>query len=83
MGLLRQLSTFTQVIVATHSPLVLNELHGDEISIITRDERGTHAVTLSDTPHYRERAAAYRNGEIWLACADGKQERVLVTGASA
>jgi predicted ATPase len=80
---LRDVSTRVQVVMATHSPLVINELAGDEVSVITRDEHGTHAVALSDTPTYDERASVYKNGEIWLAYGDGEREKALIEGGPA
>lgn len=44
MRVLRELSRTTQVVLATHSPLVINELSGDEVSVITRTQKeGTKA----------------------------------------
>jgi predicted ATPase len=79
--LLRRLSERQQVVMATHSPLVLNELEGEEISVVTRPEgRGSRAMRLSDTPRYAERARAYRNGELWIAYCDGVTEHDLLEG---
>lgn len=79
--LLRRLSERQQVVMATHSPLVLNELAGEEISVVTRPAgRGSRAVRLSDTPRYAERARAYRNGELWIAYCDGVTEHDLLEG---
>jgi predicted ATPase len=81
MWVLRELSKTIQVVLATHSPLVVNELEGHEISVITRTpEAGTKAVLLKDTFHYEQRARIYNNGELWLAHADGKQESELLNG---
>lgn len=69
----------TQVLMTTHSPLVINELHGHEVSVVTRsDHHGTQVVRLDQTPHYAERSKAYQNGELWLAHADGVAEREIV-----
>ncbi len=83
VAVLREISKTTQVVMATHSPLVVNELEGNEVSVITRDDEGTHATLLSETPRYKERASVYKNGEIWLAYADGKQEAALLEGRAA
>ena len=57
MRLFRRLSERTQMVLATHSPLVVNELEGHEISVVTRPpDRGTQVVRLSDTPGYAMRA---------------------------
>lgn len=78
--ILRELSErSTQVLIATHSPLVINELGEHEVSVVTRtDARGTQVVRLDRTPHYADRSKVYQNGELWLAHADGVGERELV-----
>jgi predicted ATPase len=83
VDVLREVSKSMQVVMATHSPLVINELAGDEVSVITRDDQGTHANLLSRTPRYEERASVYKNGEIWLSYGDGKQEAALLEGKPA
>jgi predicted ATPase len=78
MRVLREISQTTQVVLATHSPLVINELQGDEVSVITRTpEEGTKARLLKDTFNYAERSKVYSNGELWLNYADGESERDL------
>lgn len=78
VSLLRELSKETQVIIATHSPLVINELEPEEITIITRDaEAGTMATPLTETPNFNERAEVYALGELWVSYADGDQEAQL------
>jgi predicted ATPase len=50
MSLLRELSARAQVVLATHSPIVVGELERHEVTVLRRDERlGTKAVLLSDT----------------------------------
>ncbi|MCA9558385.1 MAG: ATP-binding protein, partial [Myxococcales bacterium] len=81
MKVLRAVSETTQIIMATHSPLVINELEGHEVSVITRDPKsGTQAVLLKDTPNYEARSKAYANGELWLNYCDGEAEAPLVQG---
>ncbi len=76
--ILREVSKTTQVVLATHSPLVINELEGSEVSVITRDDAGTHARLLSETYNYAERSRIYANGELWLSHADGRDEHDLL-----
>ncbi len=76
--ILREVSKTTQVLLATHSPLVINELEANEVSVITRDEGGTHARLLSETYNYAERSKIYANGELWLSHADGRDEHDLL-----
>jgi predicted ATPase len=76
---LRSVSQRMQVIVATHSPLVINELEPDEVTILTRDEqRGTQAKRMDRTSHFQQRRQVYALGELWLSFADGVDEAALV-----
>jgi predicted ATPase len=84
MKILREISQHTQVLIATHSPLVINELKPDEVTILTRTaERGTVATPLVQTQRFAERERVYQLGELWLSYADGDQESALVGQADA
>jgi predicted ATPase len=73
-------SSGTQVLMATHSPLVVNELKPDEVSVVTRDpKRGTQVRLMKDTPNFERRAKAAELGELWLSYADGAQEAPLLS----
>ena len=79
MQVLREVSRRMQVIVATHSPLVVNELQSDEVTILTRDGKaGTRATRLDRTKHFTQRQQVYAPGELWLSFADGLDETALV-----
>ena len=78
MSILREISKTTQVILATHSPLVVNELEGHEVTLMTRADGKVTATPLNETYNFQERATAYSNGELWLAYADGTSERDLL-----
>jgi len=79
MGILREISKTTQVLIATHSPLVINELQPDEVTLITRPEgQGTRATPMRQTRNFDERSRIYALGELWLSYADGKQETELL-----
>lgn len=81
LRILRAISSETQVILTTHSPLVINELKGDEVHVITRDtEKGTQARLLKDTPNFDDRSKVYALGELWLSYADGATEAPLLQG---
>jgi predicted ATPase len=82
VGVLRAISeSGTQVIMATHSPLVVNELRPDEVSIVTRTaERGTQVKRIKDTPDFEERSKIYALGELWIAYANGEDEAPLLEG---
>jgi predicted ATPase len=76
---LREISKRTQVLIATHSPLVINELEPEEVTVTTRHpEEGTRATPLKETPSFEERAKVYALGELWLAYANGDDEAPLL-----
>jgi predicted ATPase len=71
----------TQVLMATHSPLVVNELKPDEVSVVTRTpEAGTRVKRIKDTPDFEERSKIYALGELWIAYANGEDEAPLLEG---
>jgi predicted ATPase len=77
---LREVSKTTQVLMATHSPLVINELEPEEVTVLTRHaERGTQAHRMIDTPNFEQRSKVYALGELWVSYADGKFEEPLFT----
>lgn len=81
MRILREISKTTQVVLATHSPLVINEMQGDEVTLVTRHpEHGTQVKLLSQTPHFAERSKVYALGELWLSYANGVDEAPLLRG---
>lgn len=78
MRVLRKISETTQVVLATHSPLVVNELQPEEVTLVTRTpEEGTKFTPISETPNFAKRANAYALGELWLNYADGISEAAL------
>ena len=84
MKVLREVSTHTQVILATHSPLVINELQPEEVTILTRDSQaGTRATRMDRTTHFQQRKHVYALGELWLSFADGVDEAALVADPAA
>jgi len=81
MRVLREVSTTTQVIIATHSPLVVNELQPEEVTVLTRGaELGTRAVRIDKTPGFAERARTYALGELWVSYCNGADEGPLLNG---
>ncbi len=81
VAVLRKVSETSQVFIATHSPLVVNELEPQEIFVTTRDsEAGTRVTRLDQTPNFDERSKVYENGELWIAYADGENEAALLGG---
>jgi energy-coupling factor transporter ATP-binding protein EcfA2 len=82
MATLRELSKSSQVVIATHSPLVVNELSGDEVTVVTRKpDVGTMGTLLKNVPRYEESSKVYQPGELWLSYADGNLEEPLLTGS--
>jgi len=79
MAVLREVSSRMQIILATHSPLVINELQPEEVTILTRvSGAGTRATRMDRTTHFRQRQQVYALGELWLSFADGASETALV-----
>jgi len=82
MRTLRKISQFTQVLIATHSPLVINEMEANEVTLVTRpDGKSTKTIPLSDTHNFEERKKVYALGELWLSYADGVDESPLLSMA--
>ena len=76
---LREVSKTSQVFLATHSPLVVNELEPEEVFVTTRSaNEGTKVTRLDRTPNFKKRSSVYQNGELWIAYADGEQESALL-----
>lgn len=79
VSVLREISKTTQVVMATHSPLVINELQPDEVTLVTRTpEEGTKFTPIKDTHNFEKRSSVYALGELWLSYADGKTEETLL-----
>jgi len=84
MGIMREISKETQVVIATHSPLVINEMQGDEVSVVTRrPKEGTRVTLLRDTANFKERSKVYALGELWLSYANGVDEAALLADEEA
>ena len=80
MQILREVSKTTQILLATHSPLVVNELEPDEVTVLTRNgDEGTKGRLMKDTPNFAERSKVYALGELWVSYADGNLEEPLFT----
>ncbi len=69
-----------QVILSTHSPLLINELKPEEVSVVTRAhaEAGTQITPLKETHNFDERSKVLNLGELWLSYANGSDEEALV-----
>lgn len=75
----------TQVVMATHSPLVVNELKPEEVTVVTRPslEEGTKLTPIKETHNFEKRSSVYALGELWLSYADGEFENPLIKGPDA
>ena len=81
MRALRKMSETAQVVIATHSPLVVNELAGNEVSVVTRSgNEGTRVTLLEAVPGFADAAKVYLPGEFWVSYADGRGEQPLLEG---
>ncbi len=72
IDLLRQISTGAvgnrprQVIMTTHSPLLLNYLKPEEVRIVRRDpERGTEVTPMTEVPNIDRLLGEFGMGELW------------------
>ncbi len=71
----------TQVVMTTHSPLVINELSPEEVSVVTRtEEAGTKVTPIVETHNFAKRSGIYALGELWLSYANGVDEEPLLHG---
>jgi predicted ATPase len=84
MRILREISKTTQVLLATHSPLVINEMQPEEVSVVTRKpQEGTKVTPMKETANFEKRSSVYALGELWLSFADGVEEAPLLEGRKA
>lgn len=80
---LREISKTTQVLIATHSPLLVNELKPEEATVLIRDpDEGTQAHPLGKTPNFADRSKVYALGELWLSYCNGDDEAPLLDPAA-
>jgi predicted ATPase len=79
VAMLRKLDA--QVIMATHSPLILNELQPEEVTVVTRTpEEGTRVTPIAATKNFADRIKVYALGELWVSYCDGVLEKPLLEG---
>lgn len=79
VSILREISKTTQVVMATHSPLVINELQPKEVTVVTRTpDEGTKFTPIASVPNFEDLSSVYALGELWLSYADGKTEAPLL-----
>ncbi|MFO0550929.1 MAG: AAA family ATPase [Polyangiaceae bacterium] len=61
-----------QIVLATHSPLVINELRPEEVTVVARPstELGTLVTPIKKTPLFGARGHDMPLGDLWLRHAD-------------
>jgi predicted ATPase len=64
-----------QVILTTHSPLLLNHFAAEEVVLVTRDESGVHVRRMSDAQGLDELASEMALGELWYNVGDSNLAR--------
>jgi predicted ATPase len=77
IGMFREITkTGVQVIMATHSPLVVNELQPDEVTLVRRQDlqKGTEVTPITDTPNFAKRSQTFSLGELWVSYANGTDD---------
>ena len=63
----------TQVILTTHSPLLLNLVEPEEIRVVKRDDEGATQVSrFADAPDLSELLDYQGPGEIWVNQSSGR-----------
>ncbi|MEI8255406.1 MAG: ATP-binding protein [Deltaproteobacteria bacterium] len=73
----------TQVLIATYSPLVINEMRPEEVTVVTRSPgEGSKFTPIVDTPNFSQRSQVYALGELWLSYANGTDEQPLLNPAA-
>jgi len=65
----------TQIILTTHSPLLLNHFGAEEVVLVTRDESGVRVKRMSEAHGMDELAAEMALGELWYNVGDNNLAR--------
>jgi ABC-type branched-subunit amino acid transport system ATPase component len=64
-----------QVILTTHSPLLLNHFAAEEVLVVTRDQTGVHVQRMSDAQGLDDLASEMALGELWYNVGDSNLAR--------
>ncbi len=68
-----------QVIVTTHSPLLLGHVKPEEVRVLTRDgSGGTRVTAMQEAPNIKNFLKEFDPGELWVMLG----EESLIRGAS-
>lgn len=65
----------TQVVLTTHSPLLLNQFGAEEVVLVTRDESGVRTQRMSDARGLDDLASEMSLGELWYNVGDSNLAR--------
>ena len=73
----------TQVILASHSPYLLDHLEADEVTVFTRDpEGGVQTLHMSDSERVRWELKHFHLGEIWTHVGEDKLRALAEKGSA-
>jgi predicted ATPase len=64
-----------QVVLTTHSPLLLNYFAAEEVVLVTRDEEGVQTQRMSDAQGLDDLASEMALGELWYNVGDSNLAR--------
>jgi predicted ATPase len=65
----------TQIVLTTHSPLLLNHFGAEEVLLVTRDESGVRTQRMSDARGLEDLASEMALGELWYNVGDNNLAR--------
>lgn len=65
----------TQIILTTHSPLLLNHFAAEEVLLVTRDQAGVHVQRMSEARGLDDLASEMALGELWYNIGDNNLAR--------
>jgi predicted ATPase len=65
----------TQIVLTTHSPLLLNHFAAEEVVIVTRSESGVQAQRMSEARGLDDLATEMSLGELWYNVGDSNLAR--------
>jgi predicted ATPase len=65
----------TQIVLTTHSPLLLNHFAAEEVVLVTRDESGVRTQRMSDAKGLDDLASEMGLGELWYNIGDSNLAR--------
>lgn len=67
-----------QVVMTTHSPILLNYMDAEDVQVVTRRGGNVQVMPITKTPHFDDRRRDFDLGELWYAIGEDE----LVSNAS-